>query len=53
MWRNQEGTALAILIACLARGAGGAESLEFVAEHLPEVAMDNRYASPAAVESLR
>ena len=45
MWRHQEGTALAILIACLARGVGGAESLEFVAEHLPEVAMDNRYAS--------
>jgi len=45
MRRNQDGTALAILIACFAGGVNGAESLEFVAEHLPEVAMDNRYAS--------
>jgi hypothetical protein len=29
----------------LARGAIAKESIEFVAEHLPEIAMDNRYAS--------
>jgi len=45
MRRNRNGTALAILIAGLAGGASGAENLEFVVEHLPEVAMDNRYAS--------
>jgi hypothetical protein len=37
--------ALAIPGAFLARGAVAKESIEFVAEHLPEVAMDNRYAS--------
>jgi hypothetical protein len=40
-------TVLAMAIPCafLAHGAVAKESIEFVAEHLPEIAMDNRYAS--------
>jgi len=34
-----------LAIALLARVASATESIEFVAEHLPEIAMDNRYAS--------
>jgi hypothetical protein len=37
-------TFLAIAALCLAGLANGAEDIAFVAEHLPEVAMDNRYA---------
>src|SRR5262245_26380430 len=38
---------LALVVPCvlLARGAIAKESIEFVAEHLPEIAMDNRFAS--------
>lgn len=37
--------AVAIPFAFLTEAAIGKESIEFVAEHLPEIAMDNRYAS--------
>ena len=37
--------ALALVPLLLAPAARAAESIEFVAEHLPEIAMDNRYAS--------
>lgn len=43
--RNHKVLALAFTLATLARGLGATESIEFVAEHLPEIAMDNRYAS--------
>src|SRR5689334_6375983 len=36
---------LGVLLGLLATSAGAAESIEFVTEHLPEIAMDNRYAS--------
>jgi len=45
MLRNHKVLALAVTLAALARGTGATESIEFVAEHLPEIAMDNRYAS--------
>lgn len=45
MLRNCEILALAAIVATLAGGARATESIEFVAEHLPEIAMDDRYAS--------
>src|SRR4051794_31115879 len=36
---------LAVITLCLAGAANAAEDIAFVAEHLPEVAMDNRYAA--------
>jgi len=43
--RNDKFLALMTAIVLLSRAANAAESIEFIAEHLPEVAMDNRYAS--------
>src|SRR5262245_54961943 len=37
--------ALAVALAACACSAHAKEDIEFVAEHLPEVAMDNRYAT--------
>ncbi|HEY7641272.1 MAG TPA: hypothetical protein VH814_16205 [Steroidobacteraceae bacterium] len=45
MQRTSQALALSICFACLSCRADGKESIEFVAEHLPEIAMDNRYAS--------
>ena len=45
MLRNHKVLAVAVLLAAFATGAAATESIEFVAEHLPEIAMDNRYAS--------
>lgn len=48
---------LQLLVATLAAGAGATavakEDIEFVAEHLPEVSMDNRYATLPVWSSLR
>src|SRR5436190_10288384 len=45
MVRKYKVLALAATLATLARGGSATESIEFIAEHLPEIAMDNRYAS--------
>ena len=45
MVRKHKVLALAATLATLARGASAAVSIEFIAEHLPEIAMDNRFAS--------
>jgi hypothetical protein len=45
MLRNPALPALAVTFAGVASTAGATESIEFVAEHLPEIAMDNRYAA--------
>ena len=45
MVRKYKVLALAATLATLARGVSATESIEFIAEHLPEIAMDNRYAS--------
>lgn len=45
MQPNYKALPLALLFAFVAEGASAKESIEFVAEHLPEIAMDNRYAS--------
>jgi hypothetical protein len=45
MARKFKVLALAATLAALAQGASAMESIEFIAEHLPEVAMDNRYAA--------
>jgi len=45
MLRNHKVLALAATLAAFAGGAHSTESIEFVAEHLPEISMDNRYAS--------
>ena len=45
MLRNHKVLAVSALLAAFARNAAATESIEFVAEHLPEIAMDNRYAS--------
>lgn len=44
MLRNHA-PALALTVLVLAPGAAATESILFVAEHLPEIAMDNRYAA--------
>jgi hypothetical protein len=45
MLRRYEVPALAIALTGVVRATSATESIEFVAEHLPEIAMDNRYAS--------
>ena len=45
MLRNCKILTLAAVVATPAGAARATESIEFVAEHLPEIAMDNRYAS--------
>jgi hypothetical protein len=45
MQRTYEVLALTLCLALLSEGARAKESIEFVAEHLAEIAMDNRYAS--------
>lgn len=45
MLRNHRALVLTIPLALLTGRASAKESIEFVAEHLPEIAMDNRYAS--------
>ena len=45
MVRNYTGPGLALILATVGRDVSATESIEFVAEHLPEIAMDNRYAS--------
>ena len=45
MQRTHPALALTISLACLSAAADAQESIEFVTEHLPEIAMDNRYAS--------
>ena len=45
MVRKHKVLALAATLATLARGASAAVSIEFITEHLPEFAMDNRYVS--------
>jgi hypothetical protein len=45
MQRQHKVLALTVPFVLLAHGAVANESIEFVAEHLPEIAMDNRFAS--------
>jgi hypothetical protein len=45
MARNHTGIGLAIILATYCQDGIATESIEFVAEHLPEIAMDNRFAS--------
>lgn len=45
MQLKHKGLVLAIPVAFMSHSAVSKESIEFVAEHLPEIAMDNRYAS--------